>query len=196
MKKIVIILFLFTIIFSSCSILPFVKDKNNIKDWMSPPEEDVEYIYNVRDKWFDGEWDEDILTIEITDIDEKSDALLVEYRKNESTDRDYYIVDYIENVICDSEDEYYDKYDDFVFLKTPVEKGNDWYNDDYDFEIISTDSFYETDNEKYDNLIVVDYSSSSTDRVLFYSPDLGVIVYREIESDNYHYIMELDRIRE
>ncbi len=184
-------------IVTNCTILPWVQDINNIRDWVTIPTDGNEYRYETRTKYYsDDSWNESDFVIKITDIDEKSDAILIETRYNDSNDRDYIIIDKDENLIAYSEDEYTDEDDDFIILKTPIEIGNEWYNDDYDFEIDKIGESKEVEAGTYNDCIVIIYKHNNNIGEIWYSPSAGTYIYDEYETDyGYHYIVELEQIR-
>ncbi len=186
------------LIISGCSILPWVKDINNISDWISLPTDGNEYRYNTRTKYYDGgDWHDASYTIEITDIDEKSDAILIETRYNDSSDRDYIIIDKEEQAIALSGDDYFDEYDDFVILKTPVEPDNEWNTDDYEFTIDEVGVKKEVEAGIFNDCIVITYTDTGETGEIWYSPSAGTFIYEDYTTDSgYESITELERIRE
>ena len=81
----------------NCTILPWVSDPNNIYDWIKKPVDGTEFRYAERYKYdWQETWSTDNYTIEITDIDERNDRTLIEYQEDDSNDRDYIIIDKIE----------------------------------------------------------------------------------------------------
>lgn len=197
MKKQRLILIIGIILITGCTILPWVQDPNNIQDWITLPKDGDEYRYTQRTKYYsDDSWHETQFTIEITDIEEKSDAVLIETRYNDSSDRDYIIIDKEEQVIAYSEDDYFDENDDFIAIKTPVEVGNDWYNDNYDYEITEIGAQKETDAGVFSDCIVVEYVDGNEVGEFWYSPSAGTYIYEEYSSGyGYEYTVELERIR-
>ncbi|MCK4524722.1 hypothetical protein KAU15_07325 [candidate division WOR-3 bacterium] len=200
MKKntIIIICIVITMIVTNCTILPWVKDINNIRDWVTIPGDGNEYRYETRTKYYSEDSWHDLsdFTIEITDIDEKSDAILIETKYNDSNNRDYIIIDKDENLIAYSEDEYTDEDNDFIILKTPIEVGNKWYNDDYDFEIDKIGESMEVEAGTYNDCIVIIYTSNNANGEIWYSPSVGTYIYDDYELDSgYHSIVELKQIR-
>ncbi len=198
-RNVVSIIFIaLVIIITNCSVLPWVSDINNIRDWVRIPTDGDEYRYSQRVKYSsDDTWhDLNDFTIEITDIDEKSDAILIETRYNDSNGRDYIIIDKDENLIAYSDDEYTDEDNDFIVLKTPIEIGNEWYNDYYDFEIESIGESMEVDAGTYNDCIVILFTNGNTEGEIWYSPSAGTYIYEDCEYDyGYHYITELEQIR-
>lgn len=182
----------------SCTVLPWVKDVNNIQDWISLPEDGTEFRYTKRTKLYsDDNWHETSFTIEITDIENKSDAVLIETRYNDSYDRDYIIIDKEENAIAYSEDDYYDEDNDFIILKTPVSTGNHWYNDNYDFQITEIGAKKEVEAGVYNDCIVIEYGDSPGLGEIWFSPSAGTYIYEEYESGyGSEFVTELDKIRE
>ncbi len=192
---------------TSCSLLPWVEDINNIRDWVTIPTEGDEYRYSQRVKYSsDDSWDESDFTIEIIDIEEKGDDIIIETLTNGSDYdyRGYTIIDKDKNLIASSDDEYYDKDNDFVILKTPVEIGNKWYglsNATYlEFEIEKVGESKTVDAGTYNDCIVIVYSYSDINWTMWemwYSPSAGTIIYQEFEDNSgYHSIIELKQIRE
>ncbi|MDY6786859.1 MAG: hypothetical protein SVK54_01905 [candidate division WOR-3 bacterium] len=198
MKVMRVIVLLGVLMAVSCSVLPWVKDVNNIQDWITLPNDGDEFRYSTRTRYYsDDTWHENAFTIEITDIENKSDAVLIETRYNDSSDRDYIIIDKEENAIAYSEDDYYDEDNDFIALKTPVSVGNDWYNNDYNFTIKEVNAQKDVEAGIYNDCIVVEYSDSPELGELWFSPSAGTYIYEEYTNGSgYQYITELERIRE
>lgn len=179
----------------NCTILPWVSDPNNIYDWIKKPVDGTEFRYAERYKYDSQEtWSTDNYTIEITDIDERNDRTLIEYQEDDSNDRDYIIIDKIEQCIVRSEDDYVDD-NDFMFLKTPVQKDNDWNNDRYDYEIVEMGASKTVEAGTYSDCIIIRYDNGQMTGEMYYSPSAGTYVFIEEEYDiGYDYSAELERI--
>ncbi len=179
----------------NCTILPWVSDPNNIYDWIKKPVDGTEFRYAERYKYdWQETWSTDNYTIEITDIDERNDRTLIEYQEDDSNDRDYIIIDKIEQCIVRSEDDYVDD-NDFMFLKTPVQKDNDWNNDRYDYEIVEMGASKTVEAGTYSDCIVIRYDNGQMSGEMYYSPSAGTYVFIDEEYDiGFDYSAELERI--
>ena len=179
----------------NCTILPLVSDPNNIYDWIKKPVDGTEFRYAERYKYdWQETWSTDNYTIEITDIDERNDRTLIEYQEDDSNDRDYIIIDKIEQCIVRSEDDYVDD-NDFMFLKTPVQKDNDWNNDRYDYEIVEMGASKTVEAGTYSDCIVIRYDNGQMSGEMYYSPSAGTYVFIDEEYDiGFDYSAELERI--
>ena len=120
---------------STCQLweMIFGPDPNNILSWWPNFKVGTKMIYDYSVKYSDSSKDyEDTLTIEITDIDKRSSKYVIEFevtwKESNGSDTAYYIFDKNEGVFAVSEDETYDKDDDYIRLQTPVKEDNFWYN--------------------------------------------------------------------
>ncbi|MFO8062840.1 MAG: hypothetical protein R6U31_07955 [bacterium] len=182
----------------SCTVLPWVKDVNNIQDWISLPGTGTEYEYEIVTT-SGGNTATDYLTYTVKGIEEKSDRVVIEVREewNGNYDYDYLIIEKDEGVIAMSNNEYYDKYDDDIILSIPVEVGNDWLVDDNEklYEITAIGETKEVKAGSYSDCIVVERYQNDVSEKYYYSPSAGMIVYSSYtistEYYNYRQIMEL-----
>lgn len=194
------------IIMTGCTVLPWVKDVNNIRDWISVPAEDTEYQYveEYRD-YYDGELfdtDTEYYTVTVEGVDQDSDEILIElmYEENGNYDIDYMIIDSDEGIIAMSDDKYFQDDNDMIILSTPVEEGNDWlvYGDIL-YEIDKMNQTKKVEAGEYTDCIVVTARTDTYSWELWYSPSAGAMIYTTQTATygqyRYEYTVELRNIK-
>lgn len=194
------------LIIAGCTVLPWVKDVNNIRDWISVPAEDTEfhYIETSRD-YYDGELldtETDYYSVTIEEVDQDADEILIEVivEENGNYDTDYMIIDSDEGIIAMSDDKYFQDDDDLIIISTPVEEGNDWlvYGDVL-YEIDEMNATKKVEAGDYTDCIVITAQSDNHSWEIWYSPGIGTMIYSKYTSTygsyRYEYIDELRDIK-
>lgn len=170
----------------SCTVLPWVKDVNNIQDWIAVPALDTEYEYALTQTAY-GNTETDYMTYTVEDVEDKSDRMVIEVREeiDGNYDTQYLIIEKDEGVIAMSDNEYFDENNDDIILATPVKEGNDWlvYGDDL-YEIKKIGESKTVDAGTYSDCIVVERYDNNVTEEYYFSPSVGMIVYYRYTYDS------------
>jgi len=198
MKKVLLIV-VFLMVVSSCTLLPWVKDVNNIMDYLPDIKEgDVfEYdvsVYSISEYYdeYSEEWVVDTIDYSLEYFDTCKEVEI-------SDEKAYYLFEgyfgYVfikeRGIAAFTFDGTYNEDEDVVFLKTPVEIENDWdfvENGDIKLEIKKINEIYEKDELRFEDVIVIEMSYSDFNGEytceLYYSPSGGIIREYQKSIDN------------
>lgn len=181
MKRIVLsAVLVFILILTGCTLLPWVKDGNNIYDWFTKPVEDAVYYYKYtyHNNFIDIS---DNYEFKYLDIDENSDNIVVMVN-NDGTNR-YIVADRDENLIFYGKDQFFSGYsEEEVYLEAPVTIDNTWLYKNEERTIAAIDTTVEIAAGKFSDVIKVKVMGDDVDYTghYFWSISKGLL-YSEIE---------------
>ncbi|MDI6700625.1 MAG: hypothetical protein QME48_05275 [bacterium] len=177
----------FLLLFSlSCSLLPWVKDPNNIYDWSSNFKEDVTYYYKSTNyisainytTTYNYQW-------KVVDVTEKTDKKV--YTINDDGQTRFLVVDKDENLIFYGKDEYFSGFsEDEVLLEAPVTIDNSWIYKSETRKVSVIDTTVEITAGKYNDVVKVKIVEDDYYGYLYWSVSKGLI-YKYIEYTNGNY---------
>ncbi len=178
---------------NTCQLVEMVlgPDPNNILTWWPDFKVGTRLIYTWSVSYSDNSTATDTLTIKIIDVDKRSDKIVVKFngkwKSDSSSFTEYYIVDKGKGIFAESDDEFFDKDDDFVHLETPIKEGTIWYyKDDYKYTIKRVKSTKSFAVGTYNNVIAVSVTNSDWHYISslyrYYSPSGGFLAY-EVKYD-------------
>ncbi|MEJ5307780.1 MAG: hypothetical protein WHT27_05740 [candidate division WOR-3 bacterium] len=185
-KKISFFIFLIAFILSSCTLLPWVKDPNNIYDWSSNFKEDMTYYYKfttyisainytTTDNY---EW-------KIVDFTDKTDRKV--YTINDDGQTRFLIIDKDENLIFYGKDEYFSGFsEEEVYLETPVEIDNSWLYKSETRKIAAIDTTVEVSAGTFSDVVKVKIMEDDYYGYLYWSISKGLL-YKRLEYTNGNY---------
>ncbi|MEO0234310.1 MAG: hypothetical protein ABIN39_06785 [candidate division WOR-3 bacterium] len=185
-KKFSFFIFLVALIVSSCTLLPWVKDANNIYDWSSSLKEDMTYYYKfttyisainytTTDNY---EW-------KIIDFTEKTDRKV--YTINDDGQTRFLVIDKDENLIFYGKDEYFSGFsEEEVYLETPVKIDNSWPYKSETRKIAAIDTTVEVSAGTFKDVVKVKIMEDDYYGYLYWSISKG-LVYKRLEYTNGNY---------
>jgi hypothetical protein len=185
-KKFSFFILLIALIVSSCTLLPWVKDPNNIYDWSSSLKEDMTYYYKfttyisainytTTDNY---EW-------KIVDFTEKTDRKV--YTINDDGQTRFLVVDKDENLIFYGKDEYFSGFtEEEVYLETPVELDNSWPYKSETRKIAAIDTTVEVSAGTFSDVVKVKIMEDDYYGYLYWSISKGLL-YKRLEYTNGNY---------
>jgi len=178
---------LFVMLFSGCTMLPWVKDANNIYDWFSIVKEDTTLRYKYVYTDFFQTLHTEYYNVIILETEEKNDKKIMTVNFDGITK--CIVADKDKNLIFFGKDEYFvDTDQDEVYLDTPVEEDSKWYYKSEERKIKSMNEEFETDAGKFTNLIEVRTSGNGYTGYYYYSTQYGVVFERkDYDSGGYVY---------
>ncbi|MGE3062098.1 MAG: hypothetical protein AB7T10_00470 [bacterium] len=199
MKKVVsMIVFGVILVFAGCTLLPWVKDANNIYDWFKKPTEDVVYLYRTITYIDNINFsDTENYQLKFTDVDENDDNITV-LVNDDGTNR-YLVADRDENIIFYGRDQYFTDYDeDEVYLEAPVNLDNSWPCKKETRSVVSIDTTVTVDAGTFSDVVKVKIIEEDADYIGYYywSISRGLIYYEITYEDGSYVKTELTDIDE
>lgn len=199
MKKfygIIIVLALLAVV--GCTLLPWVKDANNIYDWFKKPVEDAVYLYRTTN-YIDyiNYTDTETFQFKFVDVDENDDNITV--LVNEDGTSRYLVADRDENIIFYGRDQYFSDYnEDEIYLEAPVNLDNSWPYKNETRSIVSIDTTVTVDAGTYSDVVKVKILEENADYSGYYywSISKGLIYYEIVYEDGSFLKTELYDINE
>lgn len=194
MKKRVFVsaILLLTILLSGCTMLPWVKDANNIYDWFTLEKKGTEFRY--KDVYTDifSTVHTGYFIVKVLDTEEKNDKKIMTVSYDDATR--YFVADKDENLVFFGRDEYFEDTDeDEVLLDTPVEEDSKWYYKSEERKIESMNEDYETEAGEFTGLIKVEFSGNGYNGYYYYSVQYGIIFSRtDYDGGGYSYTELVD----
>lgn len=179
-KKFSILLIAVVILINTaCTILPWVKDPNNIYDWFAKPIEGTHLYYKyIYFNDFTNYTSTDNYDVIIMDIDERTDKIVCMISRNDQTR--YIVADSDEGIVFYGKDEYFSGYDEEeVYIETPISIDNKWIDNSEERKISAIDTTVEVEAGIFSDVIKVKIYEDDYTGFYYYSKSRGIL-YREI----------------
>ncbi|PIP14485.1 MAG: hypothetical protein COX48_00565 [bacterium (Candidatus Stahlbacteria) CG23_combo_of_CG06-09_8_20_14_all_34_7] len=194
MKKVLRVLILgFILISMGCTLLPWVKDGNNIYDWFTKPTEDAIYYYKST------YYNDNISLTSISNyqfkfisVDENNDNITV--LVNDDGTMGYIVADRDENLIFYGSDQFFSGYsDEEIYLEAPVVIDNSWPYKSETRKIASIDTTVDIEAGKYSDVVKVKIIDDDLNYTGYYYWSISRgLIYSRIDYENGSYkIIEL-----
>ncbi len=178
---------------TSCTLLPWVKDKNDIYDWSYDLKEDAVYYYKTTYYYsWRNSTTTDNFEWKITDYTLKTNKKV--YTINDDGQTRFLIVDKDNNLIFYGKDEFFSGFtEDEVYLQTPVEIDNSWIYKSETRKISAIDTTVEINGITFDDVVKVKIMENDYYGYLYWSISKGLIYkYLELTNGDYYKLEVLD----
>lgn len=191
-RTLVFAVLLITIVMSGCTMLPWVKDANNIYDWFTLLGKGTELRYKHVYTDIFSTVHTDYFIVKVLDTEEKNDKRIMTVSYDDATR--YIVADRDENLIFFGRDEYFEDSDeDEILLDTPVEEDSKWYYKSEERKIESMNEEYETEAQNFTGLIKVEFSGNGYNGYYYYSLKYGTVFSRtDYDGGSYSYTELVD----
>jgi len=184
MKKMTFIIIITSIVLSNCSLFLPDRDKDNIFEYIPNFSEGDTYHFQCS-----------LITIytdtgDTTNISYtydkaihktiENDSFLYYSLVNDHSDSEHYMYDKEKGILSFSNDSIFSDNDNYIILKTPVEVGNSWTDDqDHYYKIKRIDGIFHNNNITVYDVIFIEMTfnnSNATGTVeYYYSPSIGMV---------------------